>query len=86
MLGRSLTPFTMTVLDCIEEFYKSKGYSPTYREISDLMGGGSTSAISYAMDTLVERGFLTEGVPGQSRTQVPTYKNREEGEEENEPQ
>ena len=78
---RQITPYTMTVLDCIESFYTQNGYPPTMREISALMGGSaSTSAIRYAMDTLAQEGFLTVGVDGQSRTQVPTFKARYAGE------
>lgn len=74
---RTLTPYTMTVLDCVEEFYTSNGYPPTLREIGTLMGGNAaTSAIRYAIETLVQEGFMTEGVEGQARTQVPTFKAR----------
>lgn len=74
--GRSFTPFTATVLDCFEEFHTKHGYSPTYRQVSEMMGGGSTSAVSYAVDTLIEMGYITPGVEGQVRTRIPTYKTR----------
>lgn len=74
MAVRTMTQGKLEVLQFIEDFYAAHGYSPTLREILEGIGHGSTSSIAYAMESLAEDGFLTKGVEGQARTQVPTWK------------
>lgn len=76
--SRIMTPFKFQVLTFIENFYTKNRYSPTYREIIKGVGRGSTSQVAWAMESLAKDGFLTEGVEGQARTQVPTFKQKPE--------
>lgn len=74
---RTMTQFKFQVLDFFEKFYLENKYPPTIREI--LNGSKayvSTSSVAYALESLAEDGYLTPGVPGQARTQVPTFKEK----------
>jgi len=44
----------------VAAYIKEHGYSPSFREIGDAMGGISTSHVSYWIDKLVGTGRLTK--------------------------
>jgi repressor LexA len=46
-------------LDFIKEYIADKGYPPTIREIGDAIDVSSTSLVSYYLNRLEERGFIT---------------------------
>lgn len=49
------------ILDFIRNSVESRGYPPSMREIADAVGLRSTSAVSYQLKTLEEKGYLTRG-------------------------
>lgn len=73
---RSMTQFKIAVLEFIEDYYIKNLFSPSLREIIEGVGHGSTSSVSYCLDSLTTDGFLTEGIEGQARTRIPTFKPR----------
>lgn len=64
------TPGQDRVLEFIKTFRAERGFSPSYREIGDGLGLGSTNSVSQHVKALVKRGLLTR-VAGQSRTLIP---------------
>jgi SOS-response transcriptional repressor LexA len=46
------------LLDFISDFIKTKGYSPSYREIQDALGYTSIATVSLHVHGLIERGYL----------------------------
>ena len=63
----SLTPRQRQVLDVIRDLIRAKGYSPTYQEIGDAMGGLSKTSVFEHVNALVEKGFVERGDPHQAR-------------------
>ena len=66
---RSLTPRQQRVLQAVEAFGRSRGYSPTLREVADAVGLASVSSVSYHLSCLQDKGYLSRGV-GRPRTAV----------------
>ena len=46
------------ILDYVREFWRDKGYSPSYREIGAYAGGGAPSVVAYNLRALQRRGLL----------------------------
>jgi repressor LexA len=65
----SLTPRQRTVLQAVESFGHSRGYSPTLREIAEAVGLASVSSVSYHLSCLQDKGYLSRG-EGRPRTAV----------------
>lgn len=55
------------ILEWIELFIETKGYSPSYREIMEGVGLSSVSQVAWYIDELVEEGKLQKEA-GQART------------------
>lgn len=58
MITIGLTEKQKNVLHTIENFIKKKGYSPTVRELGDLLKLKSTSTVQGHIDRLVNSGYL----------------------------
>ena len=54
------------VLEFIIAFQKEKGYSPSMREIGDVLGIKSSSTVCYIMNYLEREGYIQK-VPNKSR-------------------
>ncbi len=54
-----LTPRQNKILDMIRDFTAEYGYPPSIRQICEEVGISSTSVVSYNLDVLQRRGFLT---------------------------
>jgi repressor LexA len=65
----SLTPRQRRVLQAVEAFGHSRGYSPTLREIAEAVGLASVSSVSYHLSCLQDKGYLSRG-EGRPRTAV----------------
>jgi repressor LexA len=65
----SLTPRQRGVLQAVESFGHSRGYSPTLREIAEAVGLASVSSVSHHLSCLQDKGYLSRG-EGQPRTAV----------------
>lgn len=63
----NLTYKQSEVLECISDFIKENGYSPTIRELGELLGLSSTSTVFVHLKNLVNKGYITY-VPNASRT------------------
>lgn len=55
-----LTEKQKNVLHTIENFINEKGYSPTVRELGDLLGLKSTSTIHEYLEKLQRYGYITK--------------------------
>jgi len=64
-----LTRRQLQILQFIHESVQSRGYSPTLREIAQAVGLTSQSTVSYHLNGLVEKGYLSRG-HGLPRTTV----------------
>ncbi|MCM3110698.1 transcriptional regulator [Lederbergia lenta] len=62
-----LTNRQKDVLNAIEFYVSDKGYSPSYRELSKMIGIASVSTMSGHLDKLKEKGYITFA-PGRPRT------------------
>lgn len=49
----------LKVLQAIESFISEKGYSPTYREIAELVGLKSAATVKWHISYLVRDGAIT---------------------------
>lgn len=47
------------ILNCIEDYIRKNGYSPTIRELCELLGYRSTSSVHAYIRQLSDDGFLT---------------------------
>lgn len=63
-----LTKKQREVLDCIERFVSEHGYTPSYREIADIMGLSSPATIHQHIKTLCEKGVINTGDRGEARS------------------
>jgi repressor LexA len=70
-----LTPQRETLLRFIVAWHAEHGYSPTVRELNELMGLASISTIHGHLEILRDEGCVT-WVPGQNRTLVVTERGR----------
>lgn len=57
---------TDTVLKCIKDFMKDRGYPPTIAELGECLELSSRSTVHYWLKQLEEKGLI-ERVPGSSR-------------------
>jgi repressor LexA len=57
------------IIQFVEESVRRDGYAPTLREIGGAVGLASTSSVSYQLQKLQEKGYLTRGA-GRPRTAV----------------
>jgi repressor LexA len=63
----SIPPDEQRLLDCLRLYINCQGYSPTIREIKDLLGEPSTSVIQDLLERLRRRGLIT-WTRGKART------------------
>jgi repressor LexA len=63
-----LTKKQKEVLDCIEQFVGQYGYTPSYREIADVMGLSSPATVHQHIKTLCEKGVINTGDRGEARS------------------
>ncbi len=63
-----LTTKQRDVLDCIENFVKENGYTPSYREIAEQLGLSSPATIHQHIKTLCEKGIINTGDRGEARS------------------
>jgi repressor LexA len=67
--GDGLTPVRRKIVRVIEESMRSRGYSPSIREIGDAVGLASTSSVSHQLSVLEAKGYLTREA-GRPRTMI----------------
>ena len=67
--GDDLTPVRRRIVRVIEESMRSRGYSPSMREIADAVGLASTSSVSHQLSVLESKGYLVRE-PGRPRTMI----------------
>jgi repressor LexA len=67
--GDGLTPVRRKIVQVIEESMRSRGYSPSIREIGDAAGLASTSSVSHQLSVLQAKGYLTREA-GRPRTMI----------------
>ena len=77
IMSIKLTKKQLAVLEFLEDFTETEGYSPSYREIMAGLGLSSVSAVAEHVDNLVEKGVLRK-VPGAARSlEILDYKHEE---------
>lgn len=64
----TLTPRQRAVLTAVAEHTRTKGYSPSLRDIGAAVGLSSTNAVAYQLWRLVAAGLLAPTLPNQPRT------------------
>lgn len=67
----SLPPLTKKqrqVLDCIEAFVRKNGYTPSYREIAEVLGLSSPATVHQHIRALCEKGVINTGEHGVARS------------------
>ena len=64
---KTLTEQEQIVLDAIKAFIKEHGYSPSYKELTEITPVKSTSTISWHLDMLKIKGYITF-TTGRART------------------
>jgi repressor LexA len=67
--GDGLTPVRRKIVQVIEDSMRSRGYSPSIREIGNAVGLASTSSVSHQLSVLQARGYLTREA-GRPRTMI----------------
>jgi repressor LexA len=67
--GDGLTPVRRKIVRVIEESMRSRGYSPSIREIGDAVGLASTSSVSHQLSVLQAKGYLSREA-GRPRTMI----------------
>ncbi len=70
-MSPSLPPLTRKqreVLDCIEHFVREHGYTPSYREIAQVLGLSSPATVHQHIKALCEKGIINTGENGQARS------------------
>lgn len=55
----AITARQREIIAHIQAFHKAKGYSPSVRDLSDLMGGISTNAIHGHLDACARKGLVS---------------------------
>ena len=65
-INTKLTKKQMITLECIEWFIKEHGYSPTYRELGELLNIDTASAFK-RVTNLIIKGYVSE-TAGKFRT------------------
>lgn len=63
-----LTKKQRQVLDCIEQFVRQKGYTPSYREIAEELGLSSPATVHQHIKALCEKGIINTGEHGIARS------------------
>ncbi len=63
-----LTKKQRQVLDCIEQFVRANGYTPSYREIAEELGLSSPATVHQHIKTLCEKGVINTGEHGIARS------------------
>ena len=79
--GDGLTPVRRKIVQVIEESLRSRGFSPSIREIGDAVGLASTSSVSHQLSVLQAKGYLTREA-GRPRTMIlrpPSQDDRRHG-------
>jgi repressor LexA len=65
----ALTAQQIRVLNALRSYVTAHGYAPTLRELGDLSGLTSKSAVSYQLEQLAAKGAIRR-VPGAARAVV----------------
>jgi repressor LexA len=65
----ALTAQQIRVLNALRGYVAAHGYAPTLRELGDLSGLTSKSAVSYQLEQLATKGVIRR-VPGAARAVV----------------
>lgn len=73
--GDGLTPVRREIVRVIGESMRSRGYSPSLREIGDAVGLASTSSVSHQLSVLQAKGYLVRE-PGRPRTMMLRFPDR----------
>jgi len=68
---QGLTERQQQILNAITSFINEKGYSPTVRELADMVGIKSSSTLYRHLQKLAKKGYITKE-RGKPRTIVPT--------------
>lgn len=68
---RNLSKRQRDIITAIRTYVDEKGYPPTYRELSKMVGLKSVSTVSRHLDYLKEKGYVSF-VPGIPRTLTVT--------------
>ncbi len=63
-----LTKKQREVLNCVEQFVQTNGYTPSYREIADVLGLSSPATVHQHIKTLCEKGIINTGENGAARS------------------
>ena len=63
-----LTKKQRQVLDCIEQFVRQNGYTPSYREIATALGLSSPATVHQHIKSLCEKGIINTGEHGIARS------------------
>jgi repressor LexA len=53
-----MTPEQKQTLEAVKSFIEARGFSPSFAEIGDALGGKSKSAVKRRVDSLVELGLI----------------------------
>jgi repressor LexA len=69
LTDEGITARQRRIIQFVEDSVRRDGYAPTLREIGGAVGLASTSSVSYQMQRLQEKGYLTRGA-GRPRTAV----------------
>lgn len=64
----SITKKQREVLSCIEKFVQDQGYTPSYREIADVLGLSSPATVHQHIKALCEKGIINTGENGAARS------------------
>ena len=54
-----LTPVEYEVIECIDDYIKKNGISPTYREICTILKRNSTATIHKHISSLKRKGYIS---------------------------
>ena len=68
---QGLTERQQQILNAITGYINEKGYSPTIRELADMVGIKSSSTLHGHLQRLEKKGYITKE-RGKPRTIVPT--------------
>lgn len=68
-----IMPRRLRVLRAIVEYRTAHGYSPTLREVAQIVGRHKTTVFEHVIE-LRRSGYLAPHTPAQQRTMIPTEK------------
>ena len=71
-MNNALSPPQFDIMAYIISYMRSNGYAPTMREICDGCGISSTSVVSYHLERIERKGYISR-TPKLSRSIVPNW-------------